>query len=51
MPLVHQTTEYAVWLWRATSRLAEVDRRAALRLILGMSLNQVVPFLVFFLPL
>lgn len=51
MTLVRDTREYASWLWRATRRLAQVDRGAAMRLIASMSVNQVVTFLVFFLPL
>lgn len=49
--LISDAGEYASWLWRATRRLAEVDRGAALRLIASTSVNQVVTFLVFFLPL
>lgn len=51
MNLIHDTGEYASWLWRATQRLAQVNRGAAVRLIASTSINQVVTFLVFFLPL
>jgi hypothetical protein len=51
MTLVRDTGEYASWLWRATKRLAQEDRRAAVALIASMSVNQIVTFLVFFLPL
>jgi hypothetical protein len=51
MTLMRDTGEYLSWLWRATRRLAQVDRRAAVRLIASMSVNQVITFLVFFLPL
>lgn len=51
MTLIRDTGEHASWFWRAMRRLAQVDRRAALRLILSMSVNQIVTVLVFFLPL
>lgn len=51
MTLIRDAGEFASWFWRATRRLVQVDRRAALRLIGSMSVNQIVTVLVFFLPL
>lgn len=51
MTLIHDAGEFASWFWRATRRLIEVDRRAAVRLIVSMSVSQIVTVLVFFLPL
>jgi hypothetical protein len=51
MTLTGETQEFASWFWQATRRIVDIDRRAAWRLILSMSLNQFVTVLVFFLPL
>lgn len=51
MTVTSDTAALASWLYRATRRLVHVDRRAALRLILSMSVNQIITVLVFFLPL
>lgn len=51
MTLTQDTASLARWHYRATRRLVQVDQRAALRLIISMSLNQIITVLVFFLPL
>lgn len=51
MTLVRDAGEFASWFWKATRRLVQVDRRAAWRLILSKSVNQIVTVIVFFLPL